>query len=762
MNPKVVQNISGSQVTQVFQTEARPGVPRCLLPNSTLLFGRNAVIDKLVKRLTARRAGVVAICAVRGLPGVGKTDVLRAVGCDKRITKHFAGGVLYAELGPTPDAAQLLRRWLTELDQPIPQIDDAETLAALVREKLAERLALLIIDDVWQSGLGAAKLLRACATPTCRVLTSSRSAEIAREVAKGDPPIELEVLEDDPALALLRQHAPAVVAADAAGAQKLALALGNLPLALRLAGRMLANDRRNPQPCAALLQTWQARLDDLRGYEQRPGMGDERLSLDAIIGLSYQALPDDAAQAAVALSVLGATPLDWDWEAMAAVWERDEEATTTLEATLMSSGLLDYDETSRRYSLHQTVQAFLAHRCTDPAYAQRHAAYYAALMQRCNQEAGHESTIDDALATLDREIGQIERGQAWVVNTPPASWRDALLIDYAFACGIYFGLRGRYGQMIEWLKAGRAAAQRHGRARDAAGLLGNIATVYQRTGRYDEAVAADEEIVTIFRKAGLDAETAMALNNLGTVYKQQGRYEDAITHYQQGLEIAQRLGDTATTAITLGNLGEVYRSQGRYEDAIAHYQQSLTITQRIGDTAGTAATLGNLGIVYHSQGRYEDAIAHYQQSLEIKQRIGDTAGTAMNYTSIGVLYEVQGKLEAAIEQYEQSLAITQRIGDLSTSAMNFGNLGIVYRLQGRYDEAIAYYQQCLAIAEQIGDVATIAAHSWNLGLLYEAQGDLAAALPLIERDVLWLEQIGHPDAAERRAYLEDVRARLGG
>jgi tetratricopeptide (TPR) repeat protein len=83
-------------------------------------------------------------------------------------------------------------------------------------------------------------------------------------------------------------------------------------------------------------------------------------------------------------------------------------------------------------------------------------------------------------------------------------------------------------------------------------------------------------------------------------------------------------------------------------------------------------------------------------------------------------------------------------------------------LQGRYEEAIAYYQQCLAIAEQIGDVATIAAHSWNLGLLYEAQGDLAAALPLIERDVLWLEQIGHPDAAERRAYLEDVRARLGG
>jgi hypothetical protein len=239
MNPKLVQNISSSDVKQFFQAEARPGVPRCPLPNATRIFGRNAVIDDLVGRLTAGGAGV-AISAVRGLPGMGKTDLLRAVGCDPRITAHFTAGVLYAELGPTPDAAQVLRRWLTEMDQDIPQTDDAGALAGRVREKLADRPALLLIDDVWVSSVRAALALRGCATPVCAILASSRSPEIADALAASKRhSLTLRALDADPALALLREHAPDVVAADEAGAAELAKALGYLPLALKLAGRLL-------------------------------------------------------------------------------------------------------------------------------------------------------------------------------------------------------------------------------------------------------------------------------------------------------------------------------------------------------------------------------------------------------------------------------------------------------------------------------------------------------------------------------------------
>ncbi|HEY3229158.1 MAG TPA: hypothetical protein VGJ87_08060 [Roseiflexaceae bacterium] len=38
-----------------------------------------------------------------------------------------------------------MRRWLTELDQDLPQTDDAETLVAVVQGGLAERPALLFV-----------------------------------------------------------------------------------------------------------------------------------------------------------------------------------------------------------------------------------------------------------------------------------------------------------------------------------------------------------------------------------------------------------------------------------------------------------------------------------------------------------------------------------------------------------------------------------------------------------------------------------------
>ncbi len=97
---------------------------------------------------------------MRGWPGVGKTDLLRATGRDARITAHFAGGVLYAELGPTPSPSSILRRWIAELGHQAPQSDDPETLAAVVRAALRDRRALLILDDVWESSLGAARALR--------------------------------------------------------------------------------------------------------------------------------------------------------------------------------------------------------------------------------------------------------------------------------------------------------------------------------------------------------------------------------------------------------------------------------------------------------------------------------------------------------------------------------------------------------------------------------------------------------------------------
>jgi tetratricopeptide (TPR) repeat protein len=387
------------------------------------------------------------------------------------------------------------------------------------------------------------------------------------------------------------------------------------------------------------------------------------LSLDAILGMSYGALPDDATRAAAAaLAAFGATPLDFDWAAMAAVWAANEEETARLEQELVASGLLDYDEESERYSLHQTVEAFLALRA-EPASYERHAAHYAALLKQHGEQTllYFKGDVETALAVLDREIRQCERGQRYAAAEVSDFW-DVRLIEYAFACDTYFRLRGRYDEHLAWNEFGRVAAQRRGRERDDAMLLNNVAIVYANTGRYEQAIVAYTEAISVYRSLHKEAELAIALGNLGAVYYSQGRYKEALDHYQQSLEIKRQIGDIAGMANTLGNLGIVYADQGRYDEAIDHYQQSLAIAERIGNVVTVAMNYTRIGNIHYQHGRYDEAIVQYQRSLEITRRIGDASTTAMNLYNLGLVYEQQGDLEAARPLFEEAAQIAERIG----------------------------------------------------------------------------------------------------
>jgi hypothetical protein len=352
---------SGSDAWTVSAPPARRGVPACQVPNAVKLFGRGAEVARLAELLTA--AGD-PVWAVQGLPGAGKTDLLRAVGCAPRVVEHFGGGVLYAELGQEADAGEILRRWCAALGLKLPASDSPAGLAEIIRSRLAERPALLVLDDVWESTIATAQLLADCRAPGCAMLLSTRSPDVAGALA-GSPARShrLPMLADVPAVELLREHAPHAVAADPDGAADLAASLGNLPLALKLAGHLVERDDA-PRPCLQLLGTWRLRLTELRGRERRPNLASGELSLDAIISLSYDAMPDDDTRAAAAsLSVLGAAPLDFDRVAIEVAWDVEPGRAGAWIAAFVTSGLLERNPSTRRYSLHQTVHAFLEERC---------------------------------------------------------------------------------------------------------------------------------------------------------------------------------------------------------------------------------------------------------------------------------------------------------------------------------------------------------------------------------------------------------------
>ena len=178
---------------------SRP-VPRP--PTADPLVGRDAFLAELVTELTAPgRPDRHALTALRGLPGVGKTALAKALANDPAIVDAFPDGRAWLELGPTPDLFGRLGQLLQDFGAPADGLTSEDARAARLRQVLDGKRFLLILDDVWQAG-HAADFLDAVRPPALAFITT-RSRQVASDLHAANH--ELWVLQPKHAVALLAE-----------------------------------------------------------------------------------------------------------------------------------------------------------------------------------------------------------------------------------------------------------------------------------------------------------------------------------------------------------------------------------------------------------------------------------------------------------------------------------------------------------------------------------------------------------------------------
>ncbi|MBG6093626.1 AfsR/SARP family transcriptional regulator [Actinomadura viridis] len=264
--------------------EARPGSPCQLPPEIGDFVGRAAELRQIVDHFVSRRSSTVPIVAVVGFPGVGKTAL--AVKAAHTLRGEFPGGQLYVQLGGSTgrprDLRDALADLLTGLGEPGSRRSDLEGHAAMLRERLADRQILLVVDDVADVRQARAVLP---GTHGCGVLLTSRQRLVdlpgVERVRPGPfPPSEaLAFLERLLGAGRIQRERPV--------AEEIARLCGYLPLALRIVGARSA--LRPSCPLAALaasLRDEDRRLDELATRD---------LQMRTVLDASYAAL-DPAAR----------------------------------------------------------------------------------------------------------------------------------------------------------------------------------------------------------------------------------------------------------------------------------------------------------------------------------------------------------------------------------------------------------------------------------------------------------------------------------
>ncbi len=275
------------------------------LPRDTTSFtGRErelaAVLDAVAG--PAVSGGIVGICAIGGMAGIGKTAL--AVHAAHRLAGRFPDGQIFLPLhGYTPgqrpvDPAEALASLLETAGIATRQIPaGTEARARLWRDRLAGKRVLLVLDDA--SGHDQVRPLLP-GTAGSLVLITSRRHLTALEDAQV---ISLDILPAADASALLLRLAarPGLGPGDPAVTEITRLC-GHLPLAVgMLASQLRHHPTWTPAGLAADLASARDRLQLMRS---------ENLSVAAAFDLSYQDLDPADQQAFRRLGLHPGTEID--------------------------------------------------------------------------------------------------------------------------------------------------------------------------------------------------------------------------------------------------------------------------------------------------------------------------------------------------------------------------------------------------------------------------------------------------------------------
>jgi hypothetical protein len=329
---------------QTSETQADALAPLHQLPTDVADFaGRAAQVEALLGVLSAP-GGRVAISAIDGMGGLGKTTL--AVHVAHRLTGRYPDGQIVVDMAGTSAApltpAQGLARVIRAF-APLMQVPEAVTeLRPIYLSLLHGRRVLIILDNA-VNGDQVAPLVP---PENCALIVTARR----RIAVAGVVRVDLDLLAPAEATGLLR----AIIGGGRAGQAeraRIAELCGFLPLALRVAGMFLVE---SPHWTAA---EFIAALADQR---QRLGLlqleGSAALDVAASLALSVAELRHTRPDIADRWHELAVFPAGFDTGAAAAVWQQPAAEARDALGVLLSRSMVLYDPAQQRWRLHDLMR----------------------------------------------------------------------------------------------------------------------------------------------------------------------------------------------------------------------------------------------------------------------------------------------------------------------------------------------------------------------------------------------------------------------
>ncbi|MGW4755444.1 BTAD domain-containing putative transcriptional regulator [Streptomyces chartreusis] len=700
----------------------RPAQLPATVPDFT---GRASFVSELGEVLASAEGRVMAVSALAGIGGVGKTTL--AVHVAHQARSAFPDGQLYVDLqGAGPRAAEpetVLGSFLRALgtaDSAIP--DSLEERAALYRSALDGRRVLVLLDNA-RDAAQVRPLLPG--TEGCAALVTSRVRMV--DLA-GAHLVDLDVMSPDEALSLFTKIVGEErVASERKAALDVVAACGFLPLAIRIAASRLAARRTwTVSVLAAKLADERRRLDELQA-------GD--LAVKATFELGYGAM--DPAQAR-AFRLLGlADGPDISLAAAAAVLDLPLDETEDLLEALVDTSLLE-SAAPGRYRYHDLVRLYAR------ACAERDE------QPPSEREAALSRLLDFYLATTAQVYAIEHPGDRLTDDLEPTRY-PGLSFDEGTAALDW--LYTEAGQLLACVRQA-AGTERLRRAVDLLWAAKDLTESGANSHQYEMTARATCEAT---RAAGHDRAEGRARTVLSDVLLVSGRIQPAEQEARVAMELAGSAQDSTAVSWVANNRGLICLHESRFADGKVFFDQALEGLRAAGNRPFEATVLGNLSRAHLGMGNVAKAVEMAQHGLAVHTEIGRTVRLANGHFALGVALTRAGRYTEALSQFSDALGIFNDHRQRLWEGVTHFRIAEVHAADRRPSQAAQHAEQALALGciggdRMQGNVLTLLGRSlYALGQADRARACWREALSLYEQN-------GAGEANAVRALLSSAAA----
>jgi len=762
------QYVAGDLIIQYITPKAERLCPKPPAPPAHF-GGRDVVLQSLKDKI--KRGEMVALTAINGAGGIGKTTLARMLAHQMYTDKVF-WAVLWADVTRSPDAIGILRGWATGYadssfsTENLKEDQIVTVVKALLDSVISEQCelcepsrVLVVLDDVWDNGLDAARLIQKACPENATVLITTRSEQLANSLHAHQEP--LGYLEPKDAAALLTKYLPA---ADADALQTLGMALGGHALALELTARRIENEAGRPGQTleSAVIR---AVVDYQRGIPAGTLFADLKLepgekredNLTKALALSYDDLKPLEQKRFRALGVL-AYDAPFDQIILAALWETTAEKVDDLADALRLLSLIQPD--AGGYRQHPLLRSYALGLLTQAGEAEDTFACYAD--QLISIARKFTELPPEQWGELTSYLVHIQSVGAGLVARTQAgtSSIESTLLKRAQLFAIYTRpclSNHREVRQIDWTEMGLTVSRQLEDVPNETRFLNDLGTVYAALGNNKRAFDYYAQALSLFRTVSDRSGEASTLTNIGAVYAALGDKVRALNYYAQALSLFCAVGDRRGEAITLNNLGLVYAALENNTRALGCFEQALPLFGAVSDHRGEATTLTNIGAVYSALEDKAQALDYYAQALSLFRVVGNRSGEASTLNNLGRVYAALGDNARALGYFEQALRLLRAVGNRSGEAGTLNNLGLAYAELGDNARALGYFEQALLLSCAVGDCSGEGCICDNMAHIFEELGELDKAIKYAEHSANLLQHIKDGYAGTAQANLERLR-----